>query len=121
MINTTSLSLVVLLIRRPPGATRTDTLIPDTTVFRSKRNRGRSRKAQDTDQAVARFQIDPHGLCHDQGIRSHASPAQRTGSPMVPAARHQGRGAPWGESLWPWALGADGGHGPAQHYRKSVE
>ncbi len=74
----------------------------------------RSRKAQDTDQAGARFQIDPHGLCHDQGIRSHASPAQRTGSPLVPAARHQGRGAPCGESFWHWALGADGGHGHAQ-------
>ncbi len=77
-------------------------------------DRGRSRKAQDTDQAGARFQIDPHGLCHDQGIRSHASPAQRTGSPLVPAARHQGRGAPCGESFWHWALGADGGHGHAQ-------
>nr|QIS34434.1 Mobile element protein [Leclercia adecarboxylata] len=65
-------------------------------------------------QAGARFQIDPHGLCHDQGIRSHASPAQRTGSPLVPAARHQGRGAPCGESFWHWALGADGGHGHAQ-------
>ncbi len=64
--------------------------------------------------AGARFQIDPHGLCHDQGIRSHASPAQRTGSPLVPAARHQGRGAPCGESFWHWALGADGGHGHAQ-------
>lgn len=64
--------------------------------------------------AGARFQIDPHGLCHDQGIRSHASPAQRTGSPTVPAARHQGRGAPCGESFWHWALGADGGHGHAQ-------
>src|SRR3546814_2828776 len=53
-------------------------------------------------------------LCHDQGIRSHASPAQRTGSPLVPAARHQGRGAPCGESFWHWALGADGGHGHAQ-------
>src|SRR5699024_9406781 len=52
--------------------------------------------------------------CHDQGIRSHASPAQRTGSPLVPAARHQGRGAPCGESFWHWALGADGGHGHAQ-------
>src|SRR3546814_5254373 len=78
------------------------------------RDRGRSRKAQDTDQAGARFQIDPHGLCHDQGIRSHASPAQRTGSPLVPAARHQGRGAPCGESFWHWALGADGGRGHAQ-------
>jgi transposase-like protein len=35
----------------------------------------------DTDQAGARFQIDPHGLCHDQGIRSHASPAQRQARP----------------------------------------
>src|SRR5699024_5466959 len=58
--------------------------------------------------------IDPHGLCHDQGIRSHAIPAQRTGSLLVPAARHKGRGAPCGESFWHWALGADVGHGHAQ-------
>src|SRR3546814_4908756 len=45
---------------------------------------------------------------------SDLSPAQRTGSPLVPAARHQGRGAPCGESFWHWALGADGGHGHAQ-------
>lgn len=32
----------------------------------------------------------------------------------MPAARHQGRGAPCGESFWHWALGADGGHGHAQ-------
>lgn len=31
--------------------------------------------------AGARFQIDPHGLCHDQGIRSHASPAQGQARP----------------------------------------
>ncbi len=41
-------------------------------------------------------------------------PCARTGSPPVPAARHQGRGAPCGESFWHWALGADGGHGHAQ-------
>src|SRR3546814_1884990 len=58
--------------------------------------------------------MDPHGLSQDQGVGSHASPAQRTGSPLVPAARHQGRGAPCGESFWHWALGADGGHGHAQ-------
>ncbi|WP_329518347.1 IS6 family transposase [Klebsiella pneumoniae] len=63
---------------------------------------------------VRGFKSIAHGLCHDQGIRSHASPAQRTGSPLVPAARHQGRGAPCGESFWHWALGADGGHGHAQ-------
>src|SRR3546814_2579095 len=47
-------------------------------------------------------------------MRSQWSPAQRTGSPLVPAARHQGRGAPCGESFWHWALGADGGHGHDQ-------
>ena len=71
-------------------------------------------KLKDTDQAGARFQIDPHGLCHDQGIRSHASPAQRTGSPLVPAARHQGARCALWKSFWHWALGADGGHGHAQ-------
>src|SRR3546814_15972271 len=29
------LCIVFLIIRRPPGATRTDTLFPDTTLFRS--------------------------------------------------------------------------------------
>src|SRR3546814_7384136 len=56
------------MIRRPPRSTRTDTLFPYTTLFRS----------------------------------------------LVPAARHQGRGAPCGESFWHWALGADGGLGHAQ-------
>src|SRR3546814_8359948 len=32
----------------------------------------------------------------------------------MPGCRHQGRGAPCGESFWHWALGADGGHGHAQ-------
>ncbi|MGK5205317.1 transposase [Enterobacter roggenkampii] len=48
--------------------------------------------------AGARFQIDPHGLCHDQGIRSHAS-LRKDRLALVPAARHQGRGAPCGELL----------------------
>lgn len=66
--------------------------------------------------AGARFQIDPHGLCHDQGIRSHASPAQRTSSPTVPAARHQGRGAPCGESFWHWAPALTEAMGMLNHH-----
>src|SRR3546814_11519056 len=33
--------VVFLMIRRPPRSTRTDTLFPYTTLFRSKENRGR--------------------------------------------------------------------------------
>src|SRR3546814_9288796 len=35
------MSLFVFMIRRPPGATRTDTLFPNTTLFRSSGNRAR--------------------------------------------------------------------------------
>src|SRR3546814_3168574 len=72
--------------RRSPRSTRTDTLFPYTPLFRSR-------------QACSSFTIFA---------------TEPTGSPLVPAARHQGRGAPCGESFWHWALGADGGHGHAQ-------
>src|SRR3546814_4076018 len=34
------------MIRRPPGSTRTDTLFPYTTLFRSRRRRSRDRRAR---------------------------------------------------------------------------
>src|SRR3546814_2324836 len=93
------------MIRRPPRSTRTDTLFPYTTLFRSaetrrqtgggnrapageiseQRARGRPRQAEDADQAGTWLQVDANGLRHDQGLRGHARPTQRTGPGMVPA------------------------------------
>src|SRR3546814_7568283 len=75
------------MIRRPPRSTRTDTLFPYTTLFRSnrapageiseQRARGRPRQAEDADQAGTWLQVDANGLRHDQGLRGHARPTQR--------------------------------------------
>src|SRR3546814_7673788 len=42
------------MIRRPPRSTRTDTLFPYTTLFRSARHRGRRRSPQPTQEARER-------------------------------------------------------------------
>ena len=65
-------------------------------------------------KAGARFQIDPHGLCHDQGILKSCEPC--ASDRLAPGACSPASGARcalWRE-LWHWALGADGGHGHAQ-------
>src|SRR3546814_2751776 len=85
------------MLRRPPRSTRPDTLVPYTTLFRSTRRqtgggnrapageiseqraRGRPRQAEDADQAGTWLQVDANGLRHDQGLRGHARPTQRTG------------------------------------------
>src|SRR3546814_1639863 len=61
------------------------------------RARGRPRQAEDADQAGTWLQVDANGLRHDQGLRGHARPTQRTGPGMVPAARYHGGGAPRSE------------------------
>src|SRR3546814_16266511 len=45
------LSFFFLLIRRPPRSTRTDTLFPDTTLFRAGRARALALRAADADAA----------------------------------------------------------------------
>src|SRR3546814_10533904 len=41
-----------LMIRRPPRSTRTDTLFPDTTLFRSRRSRGGTQSQLQTDNSA---------------------------------------------------------------------
>src|SRR3546814_3930271 len=72
-----------LMLRRPPRSTRTDTLFPYTTLFRSRRDRGcarpvayrSSRCDRHTEHRVARpdlFQPQLHGDAHH-----HAATSQR--------------------------------------------
>nr|UMW97379.1 Transposase [Escherichia coli] len=63
---------------------------------------------------VRGFKSIPTAYATIKGFEVMRALRKDTGSPLVPAARHQGRGAPCGESFWHWALGADGGHGHAQ-------
>src|SRR3546814_8736148 len=72
-----------LMIRRPPRSTRTDTLVPYTTLFRSRRRRHRPRTRQDrchlrtlAGGAADRAGRQPRGS--DGGLRSeeHTSELQ---------------------------------------------
>src|SRR3546814_7137376 len=59
----------VLMIRRPPSSTRTDTLFPYTTLFRSARQGGR-RAARRTGRAPQRARRRTHRACDAQGRRA---------------------------------------------------
>src|SRR3546814_9051717 len=70
MIN--CLFLVFLMIRRPPRSTRTDTLFPYTTLFRSYRNAD-----QEPHRGHPARKADRRGLCHrlaDQRRYRHRRP-----------------------------------------------
>src|SRR3546814_15508212 len=54
--------LFFLMIRRPPRSTRTDTLFPDTTLFRSSRSKLRGMAAQ---RASGRAFGSPSSACQD--------------------------------------------------------
>src|SRR3546814_19267579 len=51
--------IFVLMIRRPPRSTRTDTLFPYTTLFRSRESRIRRRRPAVAGRARAGFAGDP--------------------------------------------------------------
>ena len=55
--------------------------------------------------------IEAHSLRHDQRLRGHARPTQRTGPTMVPATRDHGRGASCRASFRHWTISPDRGHG----------
>src|SRR3546814_9400898 len=86
-----------LIIRRPPGSTRTDTLFPYTTPFRSlhRRRRGGAEAAVDQPPADEREErraaadpaVDPHRQEHpadQQRDREAAEPHQDHRAPPVP-------------------------------------
>src|SRR3546814_10165099 len=54
-----NLSLYLLMIRRPPRSTRTDTLFPYTTLFRSRRTPGFPRASSTGDSAKSRCRRPP--------------------------------------------------------------
>src|SRR3546814_2019774 len=60
--------VVFLMIRRPPRSTRTDTLFPYTTLFRSERRRDR-RHAAGEDRARLRALVDREAVLHDLAVR----------------------------------------------------
>src|SRR3546814_5599438 len=65
---------VFLMIRRPPRSTRTDTLFPYTTLFRSRR--------ADQDRTVGEL---PHGPAElEEGIDEHHAEQQHLGLPELP-------------------------------------
>src|SRR3546814_16692805 len=49
------------MIRRPPRSTRTDTLFPYTTLFRSTVSKTDARQAQDTEQRTEEIYSEPKG------------------------------------------------------------
>src|SRR3546814_11217677 len=72
-------------------------------------------QAEDADQAGTWLQVDANGLRHDQGLRGHARPTQRTGPGMVPAARYHGGGAPGRQRNRNWTIGPDRHHDYTQY------
>src|SRR3546814_8728206 len=66
------------MIRRPPRSTRTDTLFPYTTLFRSGRERHRPSATVSHDRASAAILLSDRTILADLGLRSeeHTSELQ---------------------------------------------
>src|SRR3546814_18373276 len=58
-----------LMIRRPPRSTRTDTLFPYTTLFRSIQFVTKTDAAASAGKASMSGNIDLEALCHEKGLR----------------------------------------------------
>src|SRR3546814_8909569 len=63
-----------LMIRRPPRSTRTDTLFPSTTLFRSKLSMDAKEMTQRMVMAVANPHVDILGHCTGQKVPGHQRP-----------------------------------------------
>src|SRR3546814_10255270 len=75
--------LFFLMIRRPPRSTRTDTLFPYTTLFRSRHAPGRARRGRRRAGAERRRQDDPSR----RHLRLHPPPPRR-GAPQRRSEEH---------------------------------
>src|SRR3546814_8350548 len=57
------------MIRRPPRSTRTDTLFPYTTLFRSSRRRGATRRARSfAGEASGALRVERHGFSQERSL-----------------------------------------------------
>src|SRR3546814_8832827 len=65
------------MIRRPPRSTRTDTLFPYTTLFRSRRSSSRARKGPSA-QHVEFIHIEPAPLLTDPSIEMQRRSEEHT-------------------------------------------
>src|SRR3546814_12706390 len=86
MINEIFLVFLFLMIRRPPRSTRTDTLFPYTTLFRSPRSGPAGNEARHHCRHGDRTDADPHGVATP---RDRDASGERGGArPLSGAARH---------------------------------
>src|SRR3546814_6441970 len=83
-----------LMIRRPPRSTRTDTLFPYTTLFRSVRRRLLLSRRRDRGDAEAR---GARGGDRHAGRRGIALDREHAGDAAYPEAAHGARGRAFGE------------------------
>src|SRR3546814_6772200 len=83
------LFVLFLMIRRPPGATRTDTLCPDTTLFRSRRRRPRAGGCGDPPRRPVRERTQAGGVAGRaarRGARPPGAQARAPEGPRLPGA-----------------------------------
>src|SRR3546814_3750528 len=75
------------MIRRPPRSTRTDTLFPYTTLFRSRVRRDRHRILNAADNLGQRIAIEPQGIAAAGDDQQADDP--ENGSGIVPLLRSE--------------------------------
>src|SRR3546814_13406852 len=84
-----------LMIRRPPRSTRTDTLFPYTTLFRSTGARGASEKTAQALEWVGEYPLEWRACSSQSSLEvCHEGPVL----PEIgegPSPRLQGRASPW--------------------------
>src|SRR3546814_18513771 len=77
----------VLMIRRPPRSTRTDTLFPYTTLFRSGRDQRIAAEAEDHAGGVHRAEA---AEARPGRVERHVRPGEQGGDPDAEAHAHDG-------------------------------
>src|SRR3546814_18309888 len=92
------------MIRRPPISTRTDTLFPYTTLFRSRTFAGRRHRTVDRAPAVPPVRLG--------GPRGAGRGARRGGDADVPGLRRR--------VSWPSTFAGAASHAPAKAVRRGV-
>src|SRR3546814_4455075 len=88
------------MIRRPPRSTRTDTLFPYTTLFRSRVERPADRADRPRDAEAALLSAI---RAREPAVRTRPRP-DRIGAVRVVLARHAGADRPSSWRTWPGAI-----------------